>query len=133
MARLMEQLINEGKKDKAKKVIEEALTKMPMDYYGYYTMVEPFASGYYEIGEKAKAREVLERLMTKYKQSLTYFSNIQPSIQNGIVTDIITDIERYRSLLMVMKDHDDLEFYNKNKAIFNSFNKRLARFGRDME
>jgi len=133
MARLMEQLINEGKKDKAKKIIDAALTKMPMDYYGYYTMVEPFAAGYYEIGEKTKAREILERLMTKYKQSLLYFSNIQPSIQNGITTDIITDIERYRSLLIVMKDHNDLEFYAKNKEIFNSYNKRLARFGREME
>jgi hypothetical protein len=133
MARLMEQLINEGKKDKAKKIIELGLTKMPMDYYGYYTMVEPFISGYYEIGEKAKARKLLERLMTKYKQSLTYFSGIQPSIQNGIATDIITDIERYRSLLIVMKDRGDLEFYNKNKPIFNSLVQRFERFGRDKE
>jgi len=133
MARLMEQLINEGKKDKAKKIIDMAMNKMPMDYYGYYTMVEPFAGGYYEIGEKAKARELLERLMTKYKQSLTYYSGIQPSIQNGIVSDIITDIERYRSLLLVMKDRGDIEFYNKNKPIFNSFVVRFARFGRDKE
>ena len=133
MARLMEQLINEGKKEKAKKIIDLALTKMPMDYYGYYTMVEPFAGGYYEIGEKAKARQLLERLMTKYKQSLTFYSGIQPSIQNGIVSDIITDIERYRSLLMVMKDRGDMAFYNKNKPIFNSIVKRFARFGRDLE
>jgi tetratricopeptide (TPR) repeat protein len=133
MARLMEQLINEGKLDKAKKVIEEALTKMPMDYYGYYTMVEPFAGGYYEVGEKAKARELLERLMTKYKQDLTYYSGIQPSIQNGIATDIITDIERYRSLLKVMKDRGDLEFYTKNRAIFNTYVKRFIRFGRELE
>ena len=133
MARLMEQLINEGKKEKAKKVIDLALTKMPMDYYGYYTMVEPFTSGYYELGEKAKARELLERLMTKYKQNLTYFSGIQPSIQNGIASDIITDIERYRSLLIVMKDHKDFGFYNKNKPVFNSFIQRFTRFGRDLE
>ena len=133
MARLMEQLINEGKKEKAKKVIDLALTKMPMDYYGYYTMVEPFTSGYYELGEKEKARELLERLITKYKQSLTYYAGIQPSIQNGIASDIITDIERYRSLLLVMKDHKDIEFYNKNKPVFNSFVQRFTRFGRDLE
>jgi len=133
MARLMEQLINEGKTGKAIKIIDLALTKMPMDYYGYYTMVEPFASGYYKLGEKAKARELLERLMTKYKQSLTYYSNIEPSIQNGIASDIITDIERYRSLLMVMKDRGDMAFYNKNKAVFNSFVQRFSRFGRDLE
>ena len=133
MARLMEQLINEGKLDKAKKVIDEALTKMPIDYYGYYTMVEPFAGGYYEVGEKAKARELLERLMTKYKQNLTYYSGIQPAIQNGIASDIITDIERYRSLLKVMKDRGDIEFYSKNRAVFNSYVKRFVRFGRDLE
>ncbi len=133
MARLMEQLINEGKLDKAKKIIETALTKMPMDYYSYYTMVEPFAGGYYEVGEKAKARELLERLMTKYKENLTYYSGIQPSIQNGIASDIITDIERYRSLLKVMKDRGDIEFYNKNRPVFNSYVKRFMRFGRDLE
>ena len=133
MARLMEQLINEGKTGKAKKIIDLALTKMPLDYYGYYTMAEPFASGYYKLGEKTKARELLERLMTKYKQNLTYYSNIQPSIQNGIASDIITDIERYRSLLMVMKDRGDMVFYNKNKPVFNSFVQRFSRFGRDLE
>ncbi|MDI9255826.1 glycosyltransferase family 117 protein [Flavobacterium sedimenticola] len=133
MARLMELLINENKTDKAKKIIELGITKMPMDYYGYYTMLEPFAGGYYAVGEKAKARELLEKLMTKYKQNLTYYAGIQPSIQNGIATDIITDIERYRSLLIVMKDRGDLEFYNKNKPVFNSYVKRFARFGRDLE
>ena len=133
MARLMQQLINDGQNEKAKKVIEMAMTKMPMDYYGYYTMVEPFAAGYYKLGEKEKARQLLDRLINKYKQSLTYFSGIQPSIQNGIASDIITDIERYRSLLYVMKDNKDLEFYTKNKAAFNSLNKRFERFGREME
>jgi len=133
MARLMEQLINEGKKDKAKKVIELALAKMPMDYYGYYTMVEPFAGGYYEVGEKAKARELLDRLIVKYKQNLTYYSGIQASIQNGIATDIITDIERYRSLLLVMKERGDVEYYNKNKPDFNKFVNRFSRFGRNLE
>jgi hypothetical protein len=133
MARLMQQLIYEEKNQEAEKIIELALTKMPMDYYGYYTMVEPFASGYYQIGKKEKARELLDRLVNKYKQSLTYYSGIQSSIQNGIASDIITDIERLRSLLYVMKDNNDTEFYNKNKAIFNSLNKRFQRFGRDME
>lgn len=133
MARLMQQLIYEEKNQEAEKIIELALSKMPMDYYGYYTMVEPFASGYYQIGKKEKARELLDRLVNKYKQSLTYYSGIQSSIQNGIASDIITDIERFRSLLYVMKDNNDLEFYDKNKAIFNSLNKRFQRFGRDME
>ena len=133
MARLMEQLINEGKTEKAKKIIDLALTKMPTDYYGYYLTVEPFASGLYEVGEKEKARQLLNKLMGKYQENLTYFAGIQPSIQNGIASDIVTDIERYRNLLKVMKDRGDMEFYTKNRAVFNSYVKKFTRFGRDAE
>jgi hypothetical protein len=70
MARLTQQLINEGKTEKAKKIIDLALTKMPMDYYSYYTMLEPFAAAYYEVGEKAKARALLDKLTNKYKNAI---------------------------------------------------------------
>lgn len=133
LARLMEQLVNEGKLDKAKKVIELAMTKMPLKYYGYYSLVEPFAGGYYVVNEKAKARKLLEDLMTKYKENLSYYKTLKPSEQSNLAIDIITDIERYRGLLEVMKERGDMEFYNKHKTIFNSYNKMFERFGRDME
>jgi hypothetical protein len=50
----MNQLIKDGKTDKAKKIIELALTKMPLDKFDYYSLVDPFADGYYKIGEKKK-------------------------------------------------------------------------------
>lgn len=133
LARLMEQLVNERKLDKAKKVIDLAMTKMPLEYYGYYSLIDPFAGGYYEIGEKEKARQLLEKLMTKYKENLTFYHGLRASEQSNLVIDIITDIERYRGLLEVMKDRGDLEFYNKNKPVFNSYNKMFERFGRDNE
>ena len=133
LARLMEQLVNERKLDKAKKIIDLAMTKMPVDYYGYYSLLDPFAGGYYEVGEKEKARQLLEKLMTKYKENLTFYHGLRASEQSNIVIDIITDIERYRGLLEVMKDRGDIEFYNKNKPVFNSYNKMFERFGRDNE
>jgi hypothetical protein len=33
-----------------------------------------------------------------------------------MATDIITAIERYRSLLTVTKERGDIEFYNKNRG-----------------
>lgn len=133
MARLMQQLINEGKKEKAKKVIDLAMSKMPVEYYDYYTMVEPFAGGYYAIGEKQKARQLLTQLMTKYQENLKYYKNMKSSEQGVIAIDIVTDIERYRSLLSVMKERGDMEFYNKNRPIFNTYNLMFERFGRDNE
>lgn len=133
MSRLMEQLINEDQKEKAKKIIDLAMTKMPLEYFGYYSLLDPFAGGYYEVGEKAKARQLLDQLMTKYKQNLNYYRGLTASEQNDIMIDIITDIERYRGLLQVMKDRGDIDYYNQNKKVFNSYNEMFHRFGRDNE
>lgn len=133
LSRLMQQLINEGKNEKAKKIIELAMTMMPLDYYGYYSLVDSFAEGYYQVDQKLKARELLEQLMTKYKENLKYYNTLSNADQRYVVVEIITDIERYRGLLQIMKTHGDLEFYNKNTPVFNSYNKMFSRFGRDNE
>jgi hypothetical protein len=133
LSRLMKQLIAEGKIDKAKNIINLAMTKMPLDKFGYYSLVEPFAKGYYDVGEKAKAHDLLEKLINKYKENLDYYSHLDPSEQTSLAIDIITDIERYRSLLQVMKESKDLPFYNKQKAIFNTYVNVFERFGREKE
>lgn len=133
LSRLMYQLIKEGKIAKAKNIIEMGVTKFPLDYYGYYSTVEPFADGYYKVGETQKARDLLTKLMNKYKENLKYYSTLKAVEQSDIGTDIVTDIERYRSLLEVMKKNNDAAFYNKSKVEFNSFNNRFQQFERKME
>ena len=133
LSRLMNQLILEGKKDKAKNVINLAMTKMPIEYFDYYSLVEPFAGGYYKIDEPLKAQQLLDKLIMKYRENLNYYGKLAPSEQTSIAIPIITDIERYRSLLTVMKENDDLNFYNKNRIIFNTYIKMFERFGRDRE
>ena len=133
LSRLMDKLIAEGKNQKAKNIIDLAITKMPLDKFNYYSMVEPFTKGYYEVGEKAKAQQLLEKLITKYKENLNYYGGLKVAEQSEIAVDIITDIERYRSLLQVMKESGDIPFYNKNKVIFNTYIKMFEHFGREKE
>ena len=133
LARLTDKLIAEGKMAKAKDVINLAMTKMPLEKFGYYSMVEPFAKGYYQVGEKAKAQELLSKLVAKYQENLNYYGKLGLSDQNDIAIDIITDIERYRSLLKVMKESGDIPFYNKNRNAFNTYIKIFEHFGRDRE
>ncbi|MBC5862326.1 glycosyltransferase family 117 protein [Flavobacterium turcicum] len=133
LSRLMLQLIAEGKKDKAKNIIELAMTKMPVEYFGYYSLVEPFADGYYKVGETKKAQQLLNQLVKKYQENLNYYGGLKSSEQSSIAIPIITDIERYRSLLTVMKTNGDLAFYNKNKVSFNTYIKMFERFQRDLE
>ncbi|WP_426090840.1 glycosyltransferase family 117 protein [Flavobacterium sp. DSR3-2] len=133
LSRLMNQLIIEGKKDKAKVIIDLAMKKMPLEYFGYYSLLEPFAGGYYKIDEKVKARQLLEKLIGKYQENLNYYGKLKSSEQSSIATPIIIDIERYRSLLQAMKENGDLDFYNKHKITFNTYIKMFERFGREKE
>jgi hypothetical protein len=133
LSRLMDKLIAEGETDKARNVIELAMKNMPINKFGYYSMVEPFAKGYYEIGEKEKARMIIKQLIMKYQENLIFYTNLSYNDQIGIAIDIVTDIERYRSLLHTMKENGDLEFYNKNRKVFNSYVKIFEHFGRDKE
>ena len=133
LSRLMDQLIEEGKMDKAKQIIDLAMQKMPLEKFGYYSLLEPFARGYYQVGEKAKAQALLATLIGKYKENLNYYATLAPSEQSGIAIDIITDIERYRGLLQVMIESGDSSFYNKNKVVFNTYINMFERFGRKKE
>ncbi|CAC9972735.1 glycosyltransferase family 117 protein [Flavobacterium panici] len=133
LSRLVDELIAEGKIDKAKNVINLAMTKMPLDKFGYYSLVEPFAGGYYKVGETAKAHDLLDKLVNKYKENLNYYATLPPGDQTDLAMDIITDIERYRSLLHVMRENKDKAFYEKHKTVFNTYVNVFERFGREKE
>lgn len=131
LARLMDKLIAEGKMEKAKKVIELAMTKMPVDKFGYYSLLEPFAKGYYQTNDAVKAQELLNHLIAKYQENLNYYSKLTQSEQSELAVDIITDIERYRSLIDVMKKNGDITFFEKNKKTFNTYIEMFSRFQRN--
>ena len=134
LTRLMKQLLVEGKNDKARKVIQLALTKLPLDYYGYYSMIDPFADGLYQLGDNTKARELLSQLAAKYQDELRYYSEIPATEQRSyFASDIYTDLLRYKSLFEIMKNHKDYSFYDKEKEKFNNINKRFSFFEVEME
>jgi hypothetical protein len=133
IARLTEKLIEEGKIEKAKKVLDLGMTKMPVDKFEYYSLLEPFVEGYYKVGEKAKARNLGDQLIVKYQENLAYYKTLDSSEQSSLGMDIITDIERYRGILLVMDNNGDAAYYEKNKATFNTYVDMFKRFGREKE
>lgn len=127
LARLVEALIQEDKKEKAKEVIDLAMDKMPIEFYEYYTLLEPYVSGYYQVGEKQKARELWTKIAKKYQEQLTYFGALELKDQYHYAEEIVTNVERYRSvvdLLLINQDRDIIE----EKA--EEFNKYLSLFSR---
>ncbi len=133
LVRLSDTLIKEGKPEKAVKIIDLALEKMPVDYYRAYFMDEAFADGYYRTGKTEKARQLLTKLSKKYKESINYYHSLAPSVQNSLYYNILKEIESYRSLLLIMKNNNDIAFYDRHKKEFNKYNEMFARFGRKNE
>ena len=133
LSRLMEALIEEKKFDKAAKVIEIAMKNMPIDYFEYYTTVEPFAEGYYKIGKKDSARKILNQLIKKYQEKITFFHSQSEKQKAFYRMEIYREIEIYRSLLLLAQENGDLEFYNSQRVKFNNFNNMMGEYKREIE
>lgn len=128
LARLIEQLINEEKFDKAEKVADLAMEKMPVDTFDYYTLLEPYVSAYYEIGKQEKARKVYKDVTKKYQENLTYYSKLKKTNQTRYLDEIVTDIERYRSLVDLLVIYNDKDFALKETKKFNDYLKLFNHF-----
>ena len=128
LARLMEALLKEGKKEKAAKIINLAMTNMPVDYFGLYFLTEPFADGYYKTGNKKAARELIAKLIQKSRESILFYKSLPKVDQNALFNDIYREIEGYRRLLLIMKDNGDTDLYNSGKEDFNKLNQAFRRF-----
>jgi hypothetical protein len=128
LARLIEALINNDEPKKAEEIADLALKKMPVDIFGYYTLLEPYISAYYEVKAKDKARNLFMAVSKKYQEDLKYFSSLTLKNQRSHFEDIYTDIERYRGLVdVVIANDDDEEFI---KAQMETFNNNLRLFSK---
>ncbi len=128
LARLMEQLVNEEQPKKAEKIADLAMAKMPVDDFGYYTLLEPYISVYYEVGSIEKARKVYKDVTKKYQESLTYYSELSLENQTRYLDEIVTDIERYRSLVDIVVVYNDKEFAMEETEKFNNFLQLFKHF-----
>ena len=121
ISRLIDQLILENKIDEAENILDICMEKMPVNEYGYYTLLEPFLNAYYMINKPKKARKIFDDIAVKYQESLFYFSTVSNSNKNKHAEDIYIDIERYRSLVDVILNHEEGEYLETRMKEFNDY------------
>ncbi len=127
LARLIEQLINENKLKKAEEIADIAMKNMPVDYFGYYTLLEPYISAYYEVGAKEKAETLFKQVSKKYQENLTYYSKLPKDNQEHLFEDIYTDIQRYKGLVDVLIQYDK-GFAKTESDVFNNYLRLFKHF-----
>ena len=114
MARLAEKLIDEGKNKKAKEVLDLAIHKMPLDYFGYYSLVVPMIDTYYRLDAVKSAQQLALKVGEKYRDEMEYFSSLKPSEQYLLGEEIITQAERYRTLMEAVLVNEDKILLSKS-------------------
>ncbi|MDT0685147.1 glycosyltransferase family 117 protein [Autumnicola psychrophila] len=128
LARLVENLLQEQDTSAAKEILDLGIEKMPLDKYGYYSLVEPFIEGYYEVNEIEKARDLWEQVAEKYQENLNYYSTWDQDRQYRYASEIINDIERYRSLINILVRQQDEEIVKEKAEEFNTYLRLFRHF-----
>ncbi|MGH1385906.1 protein O-mannosyl-transferase family [Kordia sp.] len=126
LSKLIEQLIIEGKNDKAENVIDLAFEKMPVKYFDFYGLNEPFIDGYFKIGKTEKALEQYNAIKTKYLEYLDYYKGVSLSQKYREVDDIYMNLQKYKSLTELLEINDQDELLEKELEILQQY---AAEFG----
>ena len=121
LARLFEELFKEGKKEKAKAVLDLGMEKLPMDYYGYYTLIEPFIEGYYKLEEKEKARKLWNKLALKYQERILYLASLDTKRKLQNSDEVISQVERYRNIVKTLVSYESETYVMKKAREFNEY------------
>ncbi|OUR91550.1 hypothetical protein A9Q87_09590 [Flavobacteriales bacterium 34_180_T64] len=128
LARLIEQLINENQYEKAEEIADIAMENMPVDDFGYYTLLEPYISAYYEVESLEKARKLYIDVTRKYQEKLSYYSELSIENQTRYLDEVVTNIERYRSLVDLLVIYNDEEYALEETEKFNNYLKLFSHF-----
>jgi len=121
LSRLANVLIKEGKNDKAENVLDLAMEKMPVDYFEFYSLLEPFILYYYQINKVEKARAVYQSVVRHYQEHLFFYSKLSYNKQEAIGDEIFSDLGRYRGLLDVLASFDNQEYTVSEAEKFNEY------------
>jgi hypothetical protein len=97
------------------------MEKMPIDKFGFYSLLEPYVLGYYEVGQPKKAKEIYDQLEVIYQEKLLYFSSLKTKEQIDLRREIYTDMERYRALVNILLEKDHREMAEKEANQFNGY------------
>lgn len=121
MGTLASALINEGKKDKALKVVDKCLEVMPAENVPYDATVYALALSYYQLDAIDKANALAKRLFDVFEADMNYYISLG-STGAAVYGREIRQAQEIMSRLVYMAKQ------NKQDALAKDFEKRYNMF-----
>ena len=114
LLRLAETFVNEKNFEKAEKVLDLSLEKMPIKDFGHYSIALGYTELYYAIGKKEKARKTAETLISIFQEKLLWYSTFDDSFIEIIFDEIESALYLYKKGVL-----DQIEIYDTDKKYIN--------------
>jgi tetratricopeptide (TPR) repeat protein len=108
--RLADALIQEGKKDSARKVMDYCMSVFPDEVSHYDYFVIGFAEGYYKTGDAQKADKICEHILQLMEQNMNYLYSFPTAELKSLDNSL-------RENLMVLQRLGEAVKESKNQAL----------------
>ena len=112
MATLASALINKGQKQKAEKVLDLCLAKIPDENVRYEATLYTIIAGYYQIGNMKKATELSTKLFDIYENDLKVY-NAQKPVHRAAFNREIGQAKEIMKRLVMLSEQFKQEAYSK--------------------
>jgi len=123
--RLASTFVEEGNNAKAINVLDRCEELIPNKIvpYNYFSML--MAETYFKAGQPAKAKEIINTIMTDYKEQLDYFFKLDQGKRNSVDEDIQRCLYFMREMTTICTKNNQPEL---GKEIAGSFESYLGRY-----
>ena len=88
VSNLADQLIKEGKKDKAKKLLDKSLLVMPERNVPYTRIMLPLVENYYKLGDNETANKINNRLFDIFEEEMNYYLSLDTKWAGQVSDDM---------------------------------------------
>jgi hypothetical protein len=124
--RLANELVIEGKNDKAIEALDFAMEKMPVEKFGYNYFIFGIIDSYYKAGAKEKARDIIWDFADQLDAELNFYSSFDRKDKRAAANEWRTNLQFYQMLLQNVQVYDDKDSV---QSLYQRYNNAAAPFG----
>jgi hypothetical protein len=119
--RLASTLVDEGNNAKAISVLDRCVDLIPHKIvpYNYFSML--MADTYFKAGQPAKGKDIINTIMTDYKEQLDYFFKLDQVKRSSVDEDIQRCLYFMREITMICTKNNQPELGKEVSASFESY------------
>jgi len=114
-------LIEEGKMDSARVVLDYCMEIVPNERVPFSFWAVSLAEGYYELGDTEKANRIVEQIGEIFGDELTYFFSIQRKYRSRLMDDIQLALHVFQQIVLLTEEYNQTELNTRLNEQFSIF------------